>query len=108
MPSDKQYLITRNVPCPRRITDLYKNQELIPDKELAGNWLIASCISTSNNDKIEELAIDIDAEEEKTRKAKADIKEQTEVQEEIKDLNELEEQGQNVFVAEPKAEAQEV
>ncbi len=111
---EKQYLITKNVPCPRRIKDLDTGPELAMEKGFGGNWMIAQATSIEKSCKTgaeESLAtgaagaVDIDDEEEKS-KAEADaLKEQFAAQT-AKDIEELENESEpNVFAPSPTAAA---
>lgn len=60
LPSEKQFLITRNVPCPRRIKDLNKTEVL--ERELDDGWVEAENpnqkMDKDNNKKAESMDID--------------------------------------------------
>ena len=91
LPADKQFLITRNVPCPKRVKDMMSKE--VTEREIEGDWLDTCVPNTGNtSEKPEEpAALDIDMEEQKTLKVPAD-----KPSEEVKDIGDLENE-ENVF-----------
>lgn len=93
LPADKQFLITRNVPCLHRIKDMIAKGNA-EEREVENEW-IETIIPSSSKGKAEEPAIlDIDADEdveEKKEKEVVDINDdEVDVFEEIKAPSELE------------------
>jgi ubiquitin-like-conjugating enzyme ATG3 len=92
LPSNKQFLITKSVPCPRRATDVDKGHT--EERELENDWVETTITSSSKGKGEEPGIIDIDADEdveEKKEKEPVDINDDdADVFEEIKAPTELE------------------
>lgn len=94
-PNDKQFLITKNVPCPRRLKDLLSKQ-VADEKEVEGDWIEAICEPQASESakKAEPTGpIDINLEEQKEVKKAESIPKK---EEKVVDFMDLEEE-ENVF-----------
>ena len=52
LPADKQYLVTRNVPCPSRVSGIENTLAMEGDDE--GDWLVSSVIKPRSDEEIED------------------------------------------------------
>jgi len=96
LPPEQQFLITRNVPCPRRIKDLMA-KEVAQDKDVEGDWVEASSMTAkgTSSGPEETGVIDIDLEEKKEKRIASE--KEVKQSEEIVDIMELENEPANVF-----------
>ena len=100
LPGDKQFLVTKNVPCPRRIKDLAARDMAI-DKDVEGDWVEAQvpvAPARAPEGKAEvgpDAVVDIDDEEVKEAKSAAAAPPQK-GPESVKDISEMEGE-ENVF-----------
>ena len=74
LPAEKQFLITRNVPCPTRAKDLVakENNQAYNEKELEDGWIEPTDPSKKGEEKEEAVDIDMLAGDEEEKKAEAE------------------------------------
>lgn len=84
LPPEKQYLVTRNVPCQTRVANMEAGMELHGDDDNEGDWLISSVIK--HQDKAIEDDFDILDEMGETVDVKPQAKEDAEDEDEYADM----------------------
>lgn len=106
MPADKQYLVTKKVPCPNRIKDIEEAAKAVQEKDVGDGW-----VETQDNLKKDEAADEVfDLDEEEAAQAnKAHVVEENkdDDEEEVMDLDDLEaeeeapaqKQTENIFAS---------
>jgi len=74
LPADKQFLITKNVPCVLRIKDMM-SKEIAEEKEVDGEWIETKVPESSKTTgrKEEPAIVDIDAEDPKAAPAPMEV-----------------------------------
>jgi len=103
LPPDKQFLITKNVPCPKRIKDITSHEDIITEKGFDGNWVLPNdsitseeCKKQNSKQEISEI-IDVEMVHEKIQQESEELKKQL-ISEQPLDIDEAEKDPEpNVF-----------